>query len=276
MRWKVVRAIANKDLLEVRQNQAAWVPMLVVPIVFIVFLPLLFFLLPSLVNSSMGSNISLGNLQPMLKSMPPVMRAGLEGLNENQLMIKMFLGYYFGPFFLIMPLMFSTIIASESFAGERERKTLEALLYTPASDAELFVGKALAGVIPAIIISWGSFILYTLVLNIGGYSLFGGLWFPLPSWYPLIFWVAPAMSLLGVAFTVLISSRVQTFMGAYQLSGSTVILVLALLLGQIAGVLYLDVTVGLLLGLLIWILDFVLVKIAVSRFNRTALLISHA
>jgi hypothetical protein len=80
----------------------------------------------------------------------------------------------------------------------------------------------------------------------------------------------------GVAITVLISTRMQTFMGAYQTSASTVILILGLFVGQISGVLYLDFTVGLILGLILWILAFVLVKLAISKFNRTALLISKA
>ena len=42
----------------------------------------------------------------------------------HQIFPFIFLGYLFAPMFLIMPLMLSSIIAAESFAGERERKTL--------------------------------------------------------------------------------------------------------------------------------------------------------
>jgi ABC-2 type transport system permease protein len=274
--WKVVRAIALKDLLEVRQNQSAWVPMLVVPMIFMVVMPLAIILIPTYAGSSLGSTNSMGNLDVILKNMPAYLKVGFSGLSETQTMVKFMLGYMFAPFFLIMPLIFSTIIASESFAGERERKTLEALLYTAASDVELFVGKMLAGMVPAIIISWGGFLIYTLVIDIASYPLFGGIWFPLTSWYPLVFWVTPALAVAGVAITVLISTRMQTFMGAYQTSASTVILILGLFVGQISGVLYLDFTVGLILGLILWVLAFVLVKLAISKFNRTALLISKA
>jgi hypothetical protein len=95
---------------------------------------------------------------------------------------------------LTFPLMFSTIIASESFAGERERKTL----------------------------------------------------------------------------------KVQTFRAAYQTSASTVLLVLALVAGQISGVLYLSVGVGMLVGLFVWLVDGVLVYFAIRSFNRSRLLVNLA
>jgi len=171
-------------------------------------------------------------------------------------------------------LMFSTVIAAESFAGERERKTIEALLYTPATDAELFTGKVLAGFIPAVLITLVSFAAYTIVLNAMAYPVMGRLWFPLPSWYPLVLWISPAISLLGIAFTVLISVKTQTFMGAYQTSGSLVLVVLALLAGQATGVIYLSVLVGLLIGMVLLVIDAVLMYFAVRIFNRDKLLVT--
>ena len=115
--------------------------------------------------------------------------------------------------FLIMPLMFASTIAAESFAGERERKTIEALLYTPASDADLFVGKLIAAAVPSIGITWASFLVYTLILNLIPYAAFQRFWFPLPTWWPLIFWITPALAILSIAVTVLISARVPKLPG---------------------------------------------------------------
>jgi ABC-type Na+ efflux pump permease subunit len=42
--------------------------------------------------------------------------------------------------------MVSSVLAADSFAGEKERKTLEALLYTPTTDRELFTAKLLEAV----------------------------------------------------------------------------------------------------------------------------------
>ena len=76
----------------------------------------------------------------------------------------------------------------------------------------------LAAFIPAIVITWGSFIAYTLILNGLGGKMMGRIWFPTPPWWPLILWVTPAISVAGVMAAVLISSRVNTFMAAYQAS----------------------------------------------------------
>ncbi|MHC1782119.1 MAG: hypothetical protein AB9891_05035 [Anaerolineaceae bacterium] len=114
-------------------------------------------------------------------------------------------------------------------------------------------GAEVGGVLPAVLISWISFLGYTVVLNSAGFFVFQKIWFPLVSWYPLIFWLTQALAFFGIIITVLISTRVQSFIGAYQTSASTVVLVLALLVGQATGVLYLDVAVGM---LSVWVSGF--------------------
>ena len=275
MNWKSIFTIANKDLYEARQNKSVWLPIMIVPLIFILVLPLVMIIL-----SSNGEVVQSMAADPdtalMLKQLPPFMNQIIAGMSIGQSMVVLFLGYFFAPFFLILPIMFSTVIASESFAGERERKTIEALLYSPATDTELFLGKVLASFLPAVLITWASFIGYTIVLNGAAYPLMGRLWFPLTNWYPLIFWVSPALSLLGISATVLISSKVQTFMGVYQTSASLVILVIALMVGEITGVLYLNTIVSLLLGLAIWAVDALLSWLAIRTFNRAKLLASES
>ena len=47
-----------------------------------------------------------------------------------------FLNYTFVPLFMIIPVMVASIIAANSVVGEKERKTLETLLYTPVTNRE--------------------------------------------------------------------------------------------------------------------------------------------
>ena len=61
-------------------------------------------------------------------------------------------------------------------------------------------------------------------------------------------------------------------MGAYQASASLVIVVLGLMVGQISGVLYLDIPTGLLVGLITWILALGTMATAIKGFNRARLL----
>jgi ABC-type Na+ efflux pump permease subunit len=274
MKWRKIRIIAWKDILEVRQNKSVILSLLLVPVIIMVVLPTVMLVIANTTGSAEAFNDP--DLAIMFERMPQVISGMFTGMTDLQMSIAVMLGLLFAPMFLIMPLMFSASIAAESFAGERERKTLEALLYTSATDTELFIGKALAAFIPSIMVTWASFLVYVVVLNVGGYPLFGYLWFPLSSWYPLVFWVTPAFAALGVGATVLISSKVQTFMGAYQASGSLVLLVLGIFVGQASGVVYLSVWVGMILGFVIWLAAGVLFFMAIQQFNRKTLLYQSA
>lgn len=274
MNWHNVVVIAKKDWVEVRQNKYALIPMLILPAVFLVILPLIFTtILPALTVDPQDVLSSDADLSDFIDSMPVQLKSYIDLQKPMESMIIVMLGYMFAPMFLIMPLMYATTIASESFAGERERKTIEALLYTPASDAELFTGKVLASAIPAIGISWAGFIIYTVILNLAPYAYFQRIWFPLPTWWPLIFWITPALVVLGIALSVIISAKVQNFLGAYQTSSATVLFVVLLFAGQLSGLLYLSIGVEMALGALFWLIAFFLGRSAIKKFNRHALLV---
>jgi ABC-type transport system involved in multi-copper enzyme maturation permease subunit len=270
MNWRLIRAIAIKDLKEVRQNRMAWMPAIIVPLIFVIVLPLIFLALPRAFGSTSGEII--GDVDMLMGMVSPELAAQFEGLNLEQTAIVLMLGYMLAPMFLILPLMFSSIVGAESFVGEKERKTLEALLYSPASDRELFLAKMIAAVVPALMLTVLCFAAYTLVLNVVGWPTMGRIWFPLPHWWPLILWVSPAVSTLGMAATVIVSTRVSTFMEAYQFSGALVLPLVILMIGQIAGLISLSVALMLGVGLLIWVLDAVLIRVGLRIFRRSQLM----
>lgn len=270
MNWRSIWAIARKDLKEVRQNKAAWAPAIIVPLTFAVIMPLVFIILPQVIPVE-DMQRELGDIDTLLRNMPPALKAIFDGKSLEQMFVLYMAGFMLAPMFLMMPLMFSSVIGSDSFVGERERKTMEALLYAPTNDLELFLGKVLAAVLPAIGISWLTYLVYTLVVNAASFPLFGAIWFPLASWWPMMFWLTPALAVLGISATVLISSRVKTFMEAYQMSASLVVLVLALVFGQVSGVLFLGVGTVLVIGTLVWLVDALLIYLSVSNFKRSSL-----
>src|SRR6266700_4007176 len=63
-------------------------------------------------------------------------------------------------FLQLIPVMLPTTIAAYAVIGEREQRTLETVLTTPVTDAELLAGKAIAAVLPAVAISWLLFGVY--------------------------------------------------------------------------------------------------------------------
>jgi|APDOM4702015118_1054815.scaffolds.fasta_scaffold12891_2 ABC-type Na+ efflux pump permease subunit len=271
MNWRSIWAITRKDLKEVRQNKAAWGPAIAIPLIFAVVMPILFAALPQVMPVE-DIQRELGDMEALLNNLPPAVRDTFEGLKLEQMFTIYMTAFMLAPMFLIMPLMFSSVVGADSFVGERERKTMEALLYSPATDMELFLGKVLAAVIPAISLSWLTYLVYIIIVNGASFNLFGRIWFPLPAWWPLMFWLTPAFALLGISATVMISARVKTFMEAYQLTGSLVVIVLALMIGQISGVLFLGVGTVMLIGALIWIVDAALIYLGTRNFKRGSLI----
>jgi ABC-type transport system involved in multi-copper enzyme maturation permease subunit len=271
MNWRSIWAIARKDWKEVRQNKAAWGPAIAMPLIFAIILPTLFSSVPRFIPAE-DLQRELGDIEFLMKNLPPALRMIFDGLKLEQMFVVYMTAFLLAPLFLIMPLMFSAVVGADSFVGERERKTMEALLYTPTSDVELFLGKVLAAVIPAIALSWLTYFVYILTVNVASFWLFNRIWFPLPTWWPMMFWLTPAFALLGISATVMISSRVKTFMEAYQLSASLVVLVLALIVGQVTGVMVLGIGTVMLIGTLIWIVDAVLIFLSVRNFKRSTLI----
>ncbi len=262
MNWRAVFAIARKDLKVVWQNKGVSIPIIILPLILFVVLPLMLGLAPALFSIPSDS---FAEVQQMLDTMPPALRASLVGLSMMQQTVVLFLVYIMAPLYLIVPMMVSSVVAADSFAGEKERKTLEALLYTPTSDRELLIAKMLGAWLPAVAVAWLGFALYAVVVNLAGWPTMGRVFFPNAMWLVLAIWVAPAVAGLGLASMVLVSVRAQGFQDAYQLGTLAILPIVILMIAQATGVIYFSVTLVLLLGLVLWIIDAVLIVFG----NRT-------
>ncbi len=265
MNWRAIRAIVRKDLKVVVQNKGVIIPIIVVPLLILGILPALAALVP-LFEADLSD--AFREFEPFLANMPAGLQATLAGYDEAQTLIVLLLVYFLAPMYLILPLMVSSVIAADSFAGEKERKTLEALLHTPTTDAELLLGKMLAAWLPAVAIGWVGFVLYGTVANVAAWPAMGRVFFPNGMWLVLAVWVAPAVAGLGLGVTVLVSARAQSFQDAYQLGAMVVLPVILLVIGQATGVIYFSTWLVVLLGLVVWTLDAVLLWFGARNFQR--------
>ena len=84
--------------------------------------------------------------------------------------------------------------------------------------------------------------------------------------------VVPAVALLGVASTVIISTRVKTFMEAYQISGILIIMIMVLMVAQATGLLFLSPLVAVIVGLVFFAIDACLICIGIRMFSRSELI----
>lgn len=271
MRPGPIWAIAAKDLREVVANRMAWMPIISMPIMFAVVLPLLLFGLIGLKPKERIGPPPEAALQA-LASFDPAAREALAQAPVDVMLTCLILGHLLAPFFLMIPLFVATGIGANAFVGEKERGTLEALLYSPATDAEIFVGKGLTAFIPAVLTTWVAFALYIPVLRLASAQWLPMPWFPSPAWWPLVLWLAPAMAALGVAIAVIVSARAKTFMAANQTTAALSMLVMGLAGGLATGSLTLSPTTVFAIGSGIWVLNFALLWLAARVFRRERLM----
>ncbi len=265
MRTDKVLLVFKKDWLEVRRNWQILAPILLVPLIFCVLLPSMILLIPD--SSSSSSEVG-----ALIRILPDAVRGEMAGFNDNQIIAYLMLTFIFMPFFLLIPAMASSVIASDSFAGEKERKTIEGLLATPLTDAELMVGKMLVAFIPSMLVTLISFVIYSAIVDVLGLSLFGRFVLPTLNWVLVIFLLAPAVAIAGIAITVIVSSRVKGFREAQQLSVLIIVPIMGLVVGQAFGILLLVPEVIIILFVIFAIIDAIILKIGLGMFEREEIL----
>ena len=269
MNANLLLAVVRKDLKVVFQNVGVSVPLVAATILILVFiLPGAALLAPKMGHLETVNTIW---LDKAIELMPAASRAKMAGYDLTQMLVTIILVYWAAAIFPLLPLMVVTTIASDSFAGEKERKTLEALLYTPTTDWELLLGKLLSAWLPALGITWGGFLLYCVTANLAAWPVMGRLFFPTTVWLIMVLWIAPAFAAFGLGAMVLISSRARTFQAAYQLSGMVVLPCLMMFGGLLIVVVNLPVWQALLAGLLTWAIDVALLRFSRHSFRRVKL-----
>lgn len=264
---QAIRALIRKDIRSVTSSVQLWLPMLIVPLIIGIIVP------SALLWAASRMNLhSISNINVILETIDRLIQDGLmpslaSMTSDNQRIVYYLALYMFAPLFLIIPVMASSILTANSFAGEKERKTLEGLLFTPMTMSTLFKGKVLAALIPSLFLSWVTFILYGVIANILMYPMFGKLMFPNLNWIILIVWVVPTCSLAVILLNVLISAKVRGFQEAYQLGGLVVLPLLALIAGQATGMLMIGPWMLLGTGAVLLLLSVILLRL-VTIWNR--------
>jgi len=269
MRAAMVWAMVQRDLRLVSRSRGVLVPLAVVPLVTLVLIPAMIAFLPGV----SGAPEQLLSSLPLQLTPADVVQAQVASLSPEESFITLALLHFMAPVYLLVPLIVASVIAADSFAGERERKSLEALLYLPTTDTELLAAKILSAWLPAVTVGGVGFVLYGLTINLFGWPVMGRLFFPTWTWLVIGLWVMPAVAGLGLGVGALISSRVGTVQESSQLGSIVVMPLLVLLLAQLGGRLHLGVPQALLLGGFLWATTLVLLRLGRRWCSREALLL---
>lgn len=145
----------------------------------------------------LGSAIGIGSLGRLHATLHV---SGLAGLVQSLLV---WLG--------IFPILFSAQFAAISFAAERERRSLPALLATPAPLGAMVCGKLLASLLPGLLTVAAAYGVY--VAGVAATAPGALAWLPPGTVVTAALFLA-ALSLLVNGAALLISTRSRTVMGA--------------------------------------------------------------
>jgi ABC-2 type transport system permease protein len=209
----------------------------------------------------------------LLRGVPPAIRrhpayAGFGGAELGQVHF----GGHFLLFFLVVPAVLPGMLTSFSIVGEKRERSLEPLLATPITTAELLVGKAAAAVIPAVLLGWASFAAYAAGVTLVAVSPRVVAALLSPSRVVAVAVVGPLVALVSGLGGLVISSRVNDPRTAQSVTGLLVLPLVALAVAQVIGVLTVSVAGVVAAGIGLAALDAVLLYAAVQLFQRETIL----
>ena len=267
MRLRKSLLIARKDLKEALAGRATLVSLILTSVMMVavsVIVP---------VSMSIGpdpSSYMTGEELEAFRTMFPEAR----WMDERQLVAYSVSSVVTPLIFMVSSLAATSILTADSFAGEKERKTIEALLAAPISDSELFLGKVLASFLPALASLYASFGLACLLINLLTADLFGYAWFPPPRTALIVCLLTPAYMFLGMCLVVLGSARASTVKDASNYAAILLLPLLAFFLGQVFSGLVLGMAHLALATLVLVALDVAFIRLARRAFDREKLVIT--
>lgn len=254
-------AIIKKDFRSITVNRRLFVSLLVVPLCLIIVMPSIF-----LLAAHMAPHDS--DLQAMLELVP---QSSWSGSAEQTLMDLVF-NYILPVFFLIIPIMASSIMAASSFVGEKEKHTLETLLYASLTLNQIFRSKVLASFLLSMLVSLLSFVSMILVVETEAFFLVGAFLIPKVNWLIIFLLLSPGVSMIAVTLIVRVSAKAQSMEESQQSAVFLILPLVLLIAGQFSGVMLLSPLLLLALSLVCGAIAWLLLKKSMKRFSYELLL----
>jgi ABC-2 type transport system permease protein len=178
----------------------------------------------------------------------------------------------FSFFFVAISAFIPISIASYSLVGEKVEKSLEPLLSTPITDAELLLGKAIAGFVPAIIPIYVASVIFSILSDIFTSGTLGYNYYPNGTFWFIMLLLVPLAVIFSIELSVLISSQVSDVRSAQTLGGLALIPFAAIYISSEIGVLTLDTRNLIIIGAVLLLVDIILFSFSTRTFRREEIL----
>ncbi|NLW71115.1 MAG: ABC transporter permease [Eubacteriaceae bacterium] len=250
-------ALIKKDIKAITSNKQIFSVMFIMPLALTIVLPSILVIVTMMVPEASSDYRELLDLLPVAS----------QGGDERKLVLELMLNKIIPGFFLMIPIMASSVMAASSFVGEKEKHTLETLLYSPLTLDEIFRAKILASFSVGMIVSFASFFAMLTVLEAEIFLLAGYFASFDIAWLVVMLLLSPALCLIAIAITVRGSAKAQTIEEAQQLAVFLVFPIIALVIGQFAGVIMINAGLLSLLGVGLAVFAAVFMKGVARKFT---------
>jgi ABC-type Na+ efflux pump permease subunit len=232
-----VRAVIRKELVDYRRTRAIVVTMIIFPFIFLVEPIVSIF-----VASPSGSGASLDSFVtfPLL-------------------------------YMLLIPTVMPSTLAAYSVVGEREQGTLEPLLTTPLRTNELILGKALAVMVPTMVLSYSLYVLFLLAVRLFAHPAIASAVFHEGPVLLALFLFAPLVAGWAIVVGLAVSVRANEVRVAQQLGALASFPIVGVVLLMAVGVIHptFEVAFAFAVGLLA--IDLRALRIVSRMFDRERL-----
>ena len=233
LQWRRIRSIVRKEIREYRRNRSVVATMAILPLIFLIQ-PLVVVLREPVAASS-----TLAHMHVLL-------------------------------YMLAIPVLVPATIAASAVVGERAQGSLEPVLTTPVRPEEFLLGKALAALIPSLVIAYGVYAIFLVITVLAAQPAIVTAVLQAPDIVAQVVFT-PGLALLAIWIGVAISTRTSDLRVAQQLS-----LLGSLPLILVTSVVAFDVvraSLGLALGLgaVLFVADVIGWRVVAPMFDRERL-----
>ncbi|MCL2210893.1 MAG: ABC transporter permease subunit [Treponema sp.] len=256
-------AVIGKDIKILISNKRMIGALVVVPVIMAIVLPVIFLLIITYTPEDSSDMVELIKI---------LQYASIKGDDTRDMLINLILNYIIPMFFLLIPIIASSVMASGSFVGEKERNTLETLLYCPLPIKQIFNAKIFASFLLSMTVSVCSFIAMIIAVEIFLLIAEHEFFIPNLNWLIMMLLASPAASFISINLIVRSSAKARTSEEAQQSSLFLVVPLILLIASQLTGIMILDTCIFLTLGGVMAVIATLTFKGSYNKFNCETLL----
>jgi ABC-2 type transport system permease protein len=207
-----------------------------------------------------------GTLDKLVTSYPSAV--DLPAIDRVRLLLLTQLNF----FTLLIPTMVAIYAGAYGIVEEKVSNSLEPLLATPVKTWELLFGKAMAGFLPAMIITWICAALALVGVNILGWGYLLGHYIGV-IWAVNFFLISPAVAFLSFLLGIIGSSRARDHRSAQNMVLFIIFPIFILIAIQMTGIIWFTPLLIIVMGIVLCVIDLLVLRIAVRLFQRESIII---